>query len=145
MTQRKLQIESLLKRTVSMVLSRDLSDPRVLGLLTVTKVDCSPDLRNATVYVTITPDKYEARSIAGLKHAVRYIQSLVKKRVALRIVPHLDFRLDKAVKKEAAVLAAIRRGIDASGPAPEEQATDAEGTEGRASDPRPETTDRDEG
>jgi ribosome-binding factor A len=111
MTFRKQQIESTLKRAVSQVLSRGLSDPRIAGLVSVTRLEVSPDLHDAYVYVSVIPDKYQKRTLAGLRHASPFIHSLVFKAVDLKGVPRLDFRLDTQIKKEAAVLGAIRRAM----------------------------------
>lgn len=112
MSFRKQQVESLLHRAISTVLTQQLSDPRIVGLLTVTHVDVSPDLHDAFVYVSVVPEKYQKKTLAGLKHARGFIYSLVCKAVTLKTVPHLDFRLDAALKKEVAVLSAIRKGVE---------------------------------
>ena len=112
MSYRNKQIESTLKRAICQVLARRLSDPRVVGMVSVTHVDVSPDRRNAFVYVSILPDKYEKRSIQGLNGAAGHIYSLVCKHVAMRTVPKLEFRLDASLKKQEDIYDAIRRGID---------------------------------
>ena len=116
MSIRKQQVESLLKRTVATVLQRGLADPRIRGLISVTKVDTSPDLRHATVYVSILPEEHESITMHGLKDATMHVQQLVKKAVALRAVPHLRFRLDQDLKKQADVFAAIDEGMKRTGP-----------------------------
>lgn len=111
MSIRKQQVESTLKRAISTVLTRHLSDPRIEGLISVTRVSVSPDLREAYVYVSIAPAKNQSKAIHGLRHASRHIHSLVSKLVALNTVPRLDFRLDETLKKQADVFQAIQRGI----------------------------------
>ncbi|MBB6428646.1 30S ribosome-binding factor RbfA [Algisphaera agarilytica] len=112
MTQRQKQVESLLQRAVASALQRGLADPRLQGVLvSVTRVDVSPDLRNAKTFVSITPEKYESRAIHGLKDATMHIQQQVKKNVALRSVPHLRFEIDHDLKKQAAILEAIDQGM----------------------------------
>lgn len=116
MSHRKEQIESVLKRAVATTLARDVSDPRIEGLVSVVALTCSPDMRTARVGVSIMPQKKERATLAGLKHATAYIHSLVCKRVDLKTVPHLEFVLDETIKKEDKVYDAIRRGLDISGP-----------------------------
>jgi ribosome-binding factor A len=116
MSHRQAQIESLLKRTVATVLQRGLSDPRIKGLVSVTHVDTSPDLRNATVFVSVLPEQYESSTIHGLTDATMHIQQQVKKAVALRLVPHLRFKLDRDLKKQAAVFAAIDEAMQRTAP-----------------------------
>jgi len=112
MSHRKEQVQSTLKRAISQVLATQISDPRIVGMISVTQIDISPDLRNAKVYVSVLPEKYQKRSVHGLRHAAGHIYSLVCKVVALRIVPKLDFRLDESLKKQNAVFDDIRRGLE---------------------------------
>ena len=112
MSHRKEQVQSTLRRAISQVLARQISDPRIVGMVSITKIDISPDLRNAKVYVSVLPDKYQQRSVHGLRHAAKHIYSLVCKIVALRIVPKLDFRLDENLKKQNDVFDDIRRGLE---------------------------------
>lgn len=111
MSHRIQQIESTLRRALAEVLQSKIADPRIVGLVSITKLTVAPDLKNAYVYVSILPEKYERRTIAGLRHATRHIQRLAREKVALRVVPHLDFRLDESLKKQAALEQAIREGV----------------------------------
>jgi len=105
--QRKLQVESLLQRE------------RIKGLVSITRVECSVDLKTARVLVSITPEQHEELTMHGLRDATRFIQNKVKEKVALRVVPHLRFVIDESLKKQAAVLAAIQEGMERSGPDPD--------------------------
>ncbi len=111
MSHRKEQVESTLTRVISQVLMREMSDPRLVGMISITHVDASPDLRQAKVYVSVLPEKYEKRTLAALRHASRHIHAKVSKRVALRMVPHLDFGIDPSIKKQAQIEAAINEGM----------------------------------
>lgn len=112
MSHRSQQVESTLKRVISRVLTRKLSDPRIVGMVSVTHVDVSPDARHALVYVSVLPDKYQQRALHGLRHAAGRIRAWVCKEVAMRVVPRLEFRLDDSLKKQAAVLDDIQKGIN---------------------------------
>lgn len=115
MSHRIAQVESTLKRAISEVLQRRISDPRIEGLISITRIQISPDLHDAYVYVSILPQEKQKKVIAGLRHATRHIQSLVRKAVAMRTVPHLEFRLDETLKREADVLGAIHRAAERTG------------------------------
>lgn len=110
MSYRKQQVESTLQRAISQVLARRLSDPRIVGLVSVTHVDLSADGRVAKVFVSVLPDRYQSRSVNGLRHAAGRIHALLRRTMAMRVVPRLEFRLDESLKKEATVFDAIRRG-----------------------------------
>lgn len=113
-------------RAVGMILAEGLNDPRVTGLITVTGVSVSEDLRDATVRVSILPDTRQVTVLAGLRHAARHIQRRIDQELRVRQVPSIHFSLDTAVKKEGSVLAAIRQAVDeddrrrASAPPPAE-------------------------
>lgn len=118
MTKRVEQVEKALHRAVAEVLRNGLADPRYQGFVSVTRVDVSPDLRNALVYVSVMPDKYVKRVLAALNHATRHLQKEVRSKLAMRIVPHLDFRYDEKLAKQNALLGAINEAVRRSGPAP---------------------------
>jgi ribosome-binding factor A len=112
MTQRGDQVESVLHRAVQQVLSKGLNDPRVRGLLSVTDVVVSDDLRQATVSVSILPAEHVELSMHGLKHAARHIRVQVGELVRMRRVPELHFRLDASLKQQAEVELAIRDAME---------------------------------
>jgi ribosome-binding factor A len=101
------QLASVILRAVQSVLSRGLNDPRVRGLVSVTSVHVSDDLANATIMVSVLPAEFEELSIHGLRHAARHIRSEIGKNVRMRRIPQLAFKLDKSLKKEAEIIAAI--------------------------------------
>ncbi len=107
MTQRTEQVASTLKRAVQEVLARGLSDPRVKGLITVTRIDVSADLANATVYCTVTPPEHEELSLHGLQSASRWIRRQVADKVRFRRMPQFRFRVDERLLKQQEVLASI--------------------------------------
>lgn len=107
MTHRIEQVESTLRKALAQVLQRKLSDPRIRGLVSITEIDVSPDMKQAKVFVSVLPETYARRTVAGLRAADRHIQSEVKKLVALRLVPHLRFELDVSLKKADEVFDAI--------------------------------------
>ena len=107
MSQRVQQVESLLKRTIAEVLMRGLGDPRVKGMVSVTRVDAAPDLKRATVYVTVLPQEHEKLTMKGIQASTRYVQSKLRGKLTMKVVPHLSFKLDEPYKKEQAVLGEI--------------------------------------
>ena len=107
MTHRIEQVESTLRKALAQVLQRKISDPRIRGMVSITDVDVSPDMKQASVSVSVLPEEYTKRTIAGLRAANRHIHSEVKKLVALRLVPHLRFELDTTLKKADEVFQAI--------------------------------------
>ena len=109
---RQRQIESVLKRLVSEVLQQKLADPRVRGMVSVTQVQVTADLRDASVYISVLPARYESRTMLGLSCATGRIQKMIQASISAKTMPRLEFRLDESLKKEAAVMAAIQEGIN---------------------------------
>ena len=105
------QVASVLRRAVQEVLSRGLNDPRVRGLISVTNVRVSEDLADATVSVSIMPAADAELTVRGLRHAARHIRTQVGRRVKLRRTPHLTFKLDETLKREAKVIAAVNEAV----------------------------------
>lgn len=112
MSHRKQQIESTLQRTISQALSRRMADPRIRGLVSITRVDASPDLREAMVYVSVLPESDQKRTLAGLQHAAGYIQGMVGRALPLKRMPRLSFRSDETLKKQAAVFQDIAGALE---------------------------------
>jgi ribosome-binding factor A len=117
MSHRLAQIESTLKRALAQVLSQQLSDPRVAGMVSITRITVSPDLHDAYVYVSIIPARYQKRTMFGLRHATVHIHALLCQAVRMRNVPHLEFRLDESLKRQAEVDLALRRAAARGGTA----------------------------
>ncbi|MEQ9454025.1 MAG: 30S ribosome-binding factor RbfA [Phycisphaeraceae bacterium] len=115
MSHRLAQVASLLRRSVSEVLQRGLADPRISGLTSITRIEVTPDMSQAFIYISVLPEEHGATSVAGLNHAARHIHDLVRQKVTLKHVPKLIFRLDEMLKKQAEVLAAIREAEERTG------------------------------
>ncbi|MDA1027342.1 MAG: 30S ribosome-binding factor RbfA, partial [Planctomycetota bacterium] len=88
------QVASLLCRVIQERISRGFADPRIRGLVSVTKVDLSENLQIATILISVLPDKYGVRVIAGLKSASGLIKKTIRDETALRRVPEIRFKLD---------------------------------------------------
>jgi len=80
---------------------RDLADPRVLPLTSVTRVRVSEDLSIADVYITVmgTPGQQTA-ALNALKHSAGMMRTRLTKDLSLRQAPFLKFHLDEDLKKE---------------------------------------------
>lgn len=99
-----------LLRAVQKVIADGLQDPRTEGaLITVTSISLSPDERNATINVSVLPEKFEARVRAALDHSKAFIRREAAERLALKIMPQLAFVIDKSLKKQAGLLEALSK------------------------------------
>ena len=107
MSIRQQKVESQVRRLVSEAILRELSDPRVNGLLSVTRVSVSPDLREARVYISILSDRPESTVMSGLVSARGVIQKHVADGMKIRYAPRISFLLDESLKRQAEVLKAL--------------------------------------
>jgi ribosome-binding factor A len=98
MTDRMRRVNEAVRAVVAEAV-RDLKDPRI-GLVTVTSVKVTPDLREATVYVSVLGNEKKRRaSLAGLESAHGILQARINRELSLRRTPTLAFAYDDAVER----------------------------------------------
>jgi len=103
-SQRIERVQKLLRSEISSILLRKLKDPRV-GMVTITEVDASPDLKTAQVFFSVLKeDESEAEALAGLKSAAGFIRSELMRVLHLRPMPVLEFDLDASLARGARTL-----------------------------------------
>jgi ribosome-binding factor A len=105
MTYRLERFNSLLQQEISDIMQRQLKDPRIGPFVSITKVDVSPDLRNARVFVSSmgTPEaKHD--TIIALTSAAGFIRKELMARIKARHIPDLTFRLDERIEQADRVL-----------------------------------------
>jgi ribosome-binding factor A len=85
-----------IQHEISSILLRDLKDRRV-GLVTITGVDMSPDLRHAKVYVSILGSQTEKDdSLQALNRAAGWIRHALGQRIRMKFLPEIEFRTDSS-------------------------------------------------
>lgn len=88
------KINEEIRVQVSMILQKDLHDPRI-GFITITRVDASPDLRSASIYFTAMHDKNPANdTLKALKASRGFIRSQLAKRIRIKFIPQITFIWD---------------------------------------------------
>jgi ribosome-binding factor A len=94
---RPARVGELLQEEIADLLLRHLKDPR-LQLATVSRVDVTPDLRHACVYLSHPGSEVEQQAmLKGFLHASGFIRSHIGKHLRLRYAPQLTFKLDTAI------------------------------------------------
>ncbi len=91
------RVEEELKREISQVINYELKNPNVTGMVSVTKVKVTPDLRFARVFVSVLNSKNLKKTIDGLKESSGFIRSRVANTVNLRTTPELVFAYDESI------------------------------------------------
>jgi len=99
MTRRSERIAEAIRRLVGEIVHSDLRDPRVKGLLTVTKVELTSDLRFAKIYyTTMCEDKKKELLARGLRSAKSYIRKRIAEELKLRYAPDVSLRIDETIE-----------------------------------------------
>lgn len=102
------RINEEIQRELSALL-RTLKDPRLQnGLVTVTHVDTTSDLRCCKVYVSALDKSQEAEVMKGLKSAAGYLRRELGAAVQLRYTPQLQFVADDSIQQGAHILEMLR-------------------------------------
>ena len=100
-TRRQEKVARLIKEVVSEAITSHLSDPRITGFVSVTRVEVSPDLRNAEVYLSVfaAADSAKERTFEAITHARTRIQSLLAAAIESKFCPVLRFHKDEQFQK----------------------------------------------
>ena len=97
------RIDEEYRKEISQIIGYELKNPSVTGLISVTKVKVTNDLKFAKVYVSILNSKNVKDTLAGLKKSSGYIRSELAKRINLRNTPELIFELDDSIEYGAKI------------------------------------------
>ena len=98
MTRRSERVNELLRHELSQLIGRDLQDPRLAGIVTVTMVETSNDLKRAQVSVSVMGSpKVKEATMRGIISASGYMRRELGKRLSLKYVPDLSFVLDESL------------------------------------------------
>ncbi len=92
------RVNEELKKELSSIVSYELKNPNVTGMVSVTKVKITPDFKYAKVYVSILNPKNVQKTLEGLKESAGFMRSRLAKTVNLRITPELTFELDDSLE-----------------------------------------------
>ena len=83
-------------------------DPRVTGMISVTAVDTTPDLKYAKIYISVLDKGDCDRVLKGLKSAAGYLRRELGHRLNLRSTPELTFIRDDSIDKGAHILEVLK-------------------------------------
>ena len=97
-TRRQQRVAEQIKIEISQLLEREVDDPR-LNLINITDVTISPDLHDASIYVSaLAGEAAKTQVLAGLEHARSFLRRRLGQQMQLRIVPELHFRWDRSLE-----------------------------------------------
>ncbi len=97
------RIDEEFRKELSQIISYDLKEPSVTGMVSVTRVKVTPDLKYAKISVSILNSKNVKETLNGLKKSSGYLRSELAKRINLRNTPELVFELDESLEYGARI------------------------------------------
>ncbi len=108
-TRRQEKVARIVREAVSDAISNHLNDPRIEGLVSVTRVEVAADLRSAGVYISIfgKDQANQDRTFTAITHARSRIQSLMAYKLESKFCPVLRFYKDEKFKKALETLRLI--------------------------------------
>lgn len=92
------RVNEELRKALSQIIDYEVKNSNVTGMISVTKVKVTPDLKYAKVYVSILNSKSNEKTLEGLKASAGFIRTSLAKKVNLRITPELVFEYDDSIE-----------------------------------------------
>jgi ribosome-binding factor A len=124
-----------MREEIATFLANEVKDPRILGLVTVTAVDVSRDLRHAKVFVSVLgSDSQRSATFEGLEAVAGHLRGRVGRALRLRVAPELEFRNDESIAHAAHIeqlLAGVRKEPSESDSSSSSNASPPSTNEGR--------------
>lgn len=114
MSLRTTRVNELLREEISELILREVKDPRVSrGMITVTEVQVSPDLRRATVFVSHLGTEAERKdALLGLQRSAPFMHRELMHRLKMRTVPEFVFKFDPSIERGARLADLIHQVSD---------------------------------
>ena len=92
------RVNEELRKALSQIIDYEVKNSNVTGMISVTKVKVTPDLKYAKVYVSILNSKSNEKTLEGLKASSGFIRTSLSKKVNLRITPEIVFEYDDSIE-----------------------------------------------
>ena len=135
MSRRTEMLGSTLQREIAEMIQRDIDDPRVPSIVSVTRVKVAPDLSTADVFVTVMGSEgQKTAALNALKHSAGMMRAKLTKALSLRITPFIKFHLDDKIDKEIAMMAILHKVAEETAEADRRREAAESAAAGRSSD-----------
>ncbi len=117
MSRRLQRLNVLFRQELAELIRSELRDPRLADIVSITRVDISPDLQNASVYFSVLGDEQaKASTTKALTAAAPFLRHHLMERIAIRRTPSLHFVLDQTIEEAAHVLELMKQVPDQKSP-----------------------------
>jgi ribosome-binding factor A len=115
------RVAAAMREEIATFHANDVKDPRILGLVTVTAVEVSRDLRHAKVFVSVLgSDSQRSATFEGLEAVAGHLRGRVGRALRLRVAPEFEFKNDESIAHAAHIeqlLAQVRKDLPPEAPA----------------------------
>ena len=96
---KNIRVNEAVRQELSMLISREVKDPRVDMMTSVTRVNVATDLKTCKVYISVFgDDEKKEETMAGLKSSEGFLRRMLAKNLNLRNTPELQFILDGSIE-----------------------------------------------
>lgn len=93
------RINGEVQKELSRIINREIKDPRIHPMTSVTDVFVTPDLKECKAYISVLGDEEDqADTLAGLKSAAGYIRRELARSINLRNTPEITFYMDQSIE-----------------------------------------------
>lgn len=93
------RINGEVQKELSRIISREIKDPRIHEMTSVTQVMVTPDLKECKAYISVLGDEQaQADTLAGLQSATGYIRRELARSINLRNTPEITFYIDQSIE-----------------------------------------------
>ncbi len=87
------QVNDLLRSELAKLISEEIKLEG--GLITISRVACSTDLKRAKVYITVLPENFSGTALSKLKRASGFFSNALKKKLTMKFIPRLYWLIDE--------------------------------------------------
>jgi len=98
MSRRTEQVQDVIQKELGMILAREIEFPLKV-FPNIIKVDVPPDLRNATVWLGVVPAEARDEVLEAINNDIGAVQKLLNRRMPMKFVPRLHFKIDESIDK----------------------------------------------
>ena len=121
------RVAEAIREEIANFLASEAKDPRITGMVTVTAVEVTRDLRNATVFVSVMgSDSTRASTFDGLASVAGHLRAHVGRALSLRLAPTISFRPDESIARAARIESLLAQIKDAQPSSEESPGTDGD-------------------
>ena len=110
MSRRIDRVNELLRHEISQLLARQIKDPRLRGVISITRVSTTNDMRAAEVFLSVMGDQATKQTaLDGIRSASTFLRRELRQRLTMRYTPFLTFSLDESFEETEHILGIMDR------------------------------------